>query len=64
MRSSVKAKGHFGANFNQKLEFYIELPTDFMDFNETLHMQSFPEGPPTCVLIFRSAGQRSKVNVT
>ena len=31
---------HFGKNFQQKLEYYTELPATFMDSNEMLHINS------------------------
>ena len=40
IRSKVKGQGHLENNFDQKLQYYSELSTVTMDFNETLHIHS------------------------
>ena len=59
----VKGQSHFLTKTltkNFQLNVAQNFVQPFMDFNETFYTQWYPEGPSTCVLIFRSSGQRSR----
>ena len=45
----VKGQCHFGKKTKQKLEYYTEISTAFMDINKTLHIDSLSWGASTFV---------------